>query len=303
MEDTLEESLTKDGVYNLDQLGNMGFANDRDDAPRFRRRRQLGCTQERLLVDMPQGFREKIRNVPSVYFVCVLSSREMRASTRESVDHLPVTLLGLARPEYWRAKRFTSEASFILIRADLVRYAPCGINMVKVQWNAQPGIYASTVEPSGLGILLCPESLPSSTMSSQTAMASNTQTSQTEPNGPVVESSSQGDQSQPAGPELMQEQVQNAAPSQTVCTHTAPGSLANFELWFEGEDPKWRAAERTILTMRDAINREAGENDTAEIEQTAEDSEMDLDDLEASQAAFAAHVAFVFATYGVDTNQ
>lgn len=112
-------------------------------APRFRRRRQLGCTQERLLVDMPQGFREKIRNVPSVYFVCVLSSREMRASTRESVDHLPVTLLGLARPEYWRAKRFTSEASFILIRADLVRYAPCGINMVKVQWNAQPGIYAS----------------------------------------------------------------------------------------------------------------------------------------------------------------
>lgn len=31
MEDTLEESLTKDGVYNLDQLGNMGFANDRDE--------------------------------------------------------------------------------------------------------------------------------------------------------------------------------------------------------------------------------------------------------------------------------
>ncbi|PVG00850.1 hypothetical protein CPB86DRAFT_795427 [Serendipita vermifera] len=115
-------------------------------------------------------------------------------------------------------------------------------------------------------------------MSSQTAMASNTQTSQTDPSGP-------------AGPGLIQEQVQNATPSQTVCRHTAPGSLANFDLWFEGEDPTWRAAERTILVMRDAVNREAGENDTAEIEQTAEDSEMDVDDLEASQAALEAHVA------------
>ncbi|PVG00855.1 hypothetical protein CPB86DRAFT_871467 [Serendipita vermifera] len=102
--------------------------------------------------------------------------------------------------------------------------------------------------------------------------------------------------------ELKLRLVQNATPSQTVCPHTAPGSFANFEQWAEGEDSGWGPAERKILTMRDPVNREAGENDTAEIEQTAEDSEMDLDDLEVSQAALAAHVASVFAAYGVDTN-
>ncbi|CAG8663320.1 9640_t:CDS:2, partial [Acaulospora colombiana] len=77
-----------------------------------------------------------------------------------------------------------------------------------------------------------------------------------------------------AGP--MQPQAQNSTTSQAVCTHTAPGSLAEFDFWFEGEDPNWAAAERTILTMRDAINREAVETGTAEIEQSAEGSEMDL---------------------------
>ncbi|PVF91226.1 hypothetical protein CPB86DRAFT_820658 [Serendipita vermifera] len=184
-------------------------------------------------------------------------------------------------------------------------------------------------------------------------MASNAQNTQTNSNSQVAEFSSQAAQAQSgeyklqikpdqfqiadtgpffkAGPELMQEQAQNATPSQTVCRHTAPGSLANFELWFEGEDPRWRAAERynflstfqstkysdeyftprklletpcrTILIMRNAINQEAGENGTAEIEHSPEDEEMDLDDLEASQAAFAAHVASVFAVYGVDTKQ
>ncbi|PVG00849.1 hypothetical protein CPB86DRAFT_871464 [Serendipita vermifera] len=168
-------------------------------------------------------------------------------------------------------------------------------------------------------------------MSSQTTMKNGTQNTQVNPNGPVVESSSQGPESQAAGQGSMHGQAQNATTPQTVCTHTAPASLANFEFWFEGEDPTWRAAERydflstfqsakysneyftppktlktpcrTILIMRDTINQEAGENGTAEIEHSPEDEEMDLDDLEASQAAFAAHVAFVFAAYGVDTNQ
>ncbi|CAG8663567.1 10058_t:CDS:2, partial [Acaulospora colombiana] len=48
---------------------------------------------------------------------------------------------------------------------------------------------------------------------------------------------------------------------------------------------------RTILEMRDAINREAEENGSADIEQNPEGQELDMAALEESQAALADHVA------------
>ncbi|PVG00851.1 hypothetical protein CPB86DRAFT_795428 [Serendipita vermifera] len=152
-------------------------------------------------------------------------------------------------------------------------------------------------------------------MSSQTSMANSTHIAQTSQidQGNVVRRAfersrvdcreMQASNLLPKGFKARPTQAQNATPSQTICPHIAPGSLANFELWFEGEDPRWCPMERTILIMRDAIEREAGETASAEIEQSAEDEEMDLEDLEASQAALAAHIASVFAAYGEDTNQ
>ncbi|CAG8609987.1 346_t:CDS:2 [Acaulospora colombiana] len=134
-------------------------------------------------------------------------------------------------------------------------------------------------------------------------MTSNAPIAQTHPNGQVVQSSPQGSPGHAgtpkvqnkshhpklltvncyskAGAELIQTRSQNAIHSRGQCPHTASGPLANSEIpkvkTLDGSPPK-------------AIDREAGENDAAEVGQTAEDSAMDVEGLQASQATLEAYV-------------
>ncbi|PVG00865.1 hypothetical protein CPB86DRAFT_782103 [Serendipita vermifera] len=88
------------------------------------------------------------------------------------------------------------------------------------------------------------------------------------------------------------------------CSYGRACSLEELDPMQSGEDSRWTTNERTIHTMRTAIEQEAIARQTAEIGTTAatnmnEDVEVML--IEQAQAHLAAHVAFVFASYGVPT--